>query len=259
MFKKITTATTASIIFSGLMLGSVSAMEVSPQNSLVETSVDEINQNDQGIFNPELLNAFDTIFNEERNKMNSNLSRISATNEDDIYKIVGERIANFMEMQENGEGESLQGIALYSAYDDLSSIINDKLGPTEQKVFKSNPLMGAYVLADAKLARDSAESNYTDLHNGKGDAYRHALWQGLSAFHTTKSYAKEFGDAHEVDFPPAKGSELETTMDYFNNSVGRDIGDSKWIITSVYSGIKDAVSDGSLKYIKNGKLVYTNQ
>ncbi|WP_167397432.1 hypothetical protein [Lysinibacillus mangiferihumi] len=45
---------------------------------------------------------FDTIFNEEKNKINSNLSRISTTNEVDIYKIVGERIANFMEMQENG-------------------------------------------------------------------------------------------------------------------------------------------------------------
>ncbi|TKI53099.1 hypothetical protein FC756_25785 [Lysinibacillus mangiferihumi] len=48
----------SSLIFLGLMLGSISAMEVSPQNALVETIVEEDNQNEQGVLNPEVLNAF---------------------------------------------------------------------------------------------------------------------------------------------------------------------------------------------------------
>lgn len=143
-----------------------------------------------------------------------------------------------------------------TGYDDYDNLITKNLGPTEKQVFNSDPYQGALVLSDAKLALDSAKANYSDLHNGKGDAYRHGLWQGLSAFHTSISYAKAFGDAHEKDFP---GPAIETEMDLYNNYSGRLIGDSKWIITSVYSGVKDGINKGKFKYIKNGKLVWTNQ
>lgn len=64
------------------------------------------------------------------------------------------------------------------------SFLLNNLGSEEKKVFKSNPTNGILVVIDAATAAKSAENNYQDLWNGKGDAYRHGLWQGLSAFHT---------------------------------------------------------------------------
>lgn len=194
----------------------------------------------KGVFSDELMDKIGNFMKEYK-------KRNPQATEDKMIKDLAAEIVN--KQQKNVAFQA-------SYYDDFYHLITKNLGPTEQQVYNSNPTYGNYVLLDAKLALDSAESKYTDLHNGKGDAYRHGLWQGLSAFHTTKDYAKAFGDAHENDFP---GPQIETIMDLWNNSIGRDIGATKWAIWQVYSGVDDGMRIGSFRYIKNGNLVPTNQ
>ncbi|MHB1167521.1 MAG: DUF6973 domain-containing protein [Carboxydocellales bacterium] len=134
--------------------------------------------------------------------------------------------------------------------------ILENLGPRERKVFMSNPAKGMLVVMDASTAATSAEYLYKDLWNGKGDAYRHGLWQGLAAYHTGAEYAKAFGDAHEADFP---GSKTQTTMDLFNNSVGRNIGIKKGRTSEITAEVKQGITSGKFLYIKKGKLVSTDK
>lgn len=244
MKKKVAIFCVTMFMFSGLSSTVIEAKQLTTTSQKVvsdkENEKKQINEN-EGVFSDTLLDEVGKLIKDYKVKN-------PKTSEDEIVKVVAEDIANRV--------NNINKVGATSSTDYLDSLITGSLGPTEKNVFNSNPLFGAYVLADAKLAADSAAANYTDLHNGKGDAYRHGLWQGLSAFHVGATYAKSFGDAHEKDFP---GPAIETTMDLFNNSVGRGIGSSKWTIWTVYSGVSAGITAGSFKYIKNGVLVYTNK
>lgn len=76
-------------------------------------------------------------------------------------------------------------------------------------------------LTNAKYALDEAQSLYpTSIHNGNGDAFRHALFSALNAKVLGVTLAKQLGDAHELK----PGSPvLENQMDLFNNQIGRDV------------------------------------
>lgn len=203
------------------------------------------NQLTQGVFSEGIMNEVGKLMEEFKQKH-------PKTTDDEMVKAVAERIAT---LYMNSKNKRQNDVGAQSASDYLP--IAGSLGPTEKQVFDSNPVAGGYVLADAKLASDSAASKYPDsLHNGIGDAYRHGLWQALSAFHTGVDYAKKFGDAHEKDFP---NPEPERTMDYTNNAVGRTIGSQKWFIWTVYSGVQEGINNGRFVYIKNGRLVPTNK
>lgn len=233
------------VFFFSIVMSSMALAKQEEPLKEKETKTQKIDKDTKGVFSTDLLDEIGRLMDEFR-------ANNPGADEDEVVRAVAEQIADTIGNKDNKNKKD--GVVSTSDY--LDNLITGSLGPTEKQVFNSNPLFGSYVLADAKLAKDSAEANYTDLHNGKGDAYRHGLWQGLSAFHTTKAYAKAFGDAHEKDFP---GPQIETEMDLFNNSVGRDIGASKWFIWTVYSGVKDGVTEGKFKYIKNGVLVWTNR
>ncbi|XP_077998599.1 uncharacterized protein LOC144451585 [Glandiceps talaboti] len=91
------------------------------------------------------------------------------------------------------------------------------------------------VLNIKRLAEQSeadTEHRYNEgLHNGEGDAFRHALWM----YRVTRVYgykiAKTFGDAHERSHPNPVSERL---MDLFNNEVGRCLG-----LNSANYGISD--------------------
>lgn len=75
-------------------------------------------------------------------------------------------------------------------------------------------------LSNADYATKMAKSKYpNELHNGNGDAFRHALFSALNVRALGIQLAKKLGDAHETmpKVPP-----LETAMDLFNNQAGRD-------------------------------------
>lgn len=144
-----------------------------------------------------------------------------------------------------------------SAYDKFINMANGKLGKNEQKLCDTNKRNCVAALALAKLAWDDAASKFPkEVHNLRGDAFRHGMWQGQLTLAVSKAYAQSWGDVHEKDNP---GPALENTMDVYNNEIGRSIGASKWFNWTVYSGIEDGIKKGSFKIIKNGKLVWSNQ
>lgn len=131
------------------------------------------------------------------------------------------------------------------------------LGENELAVFWSDPSKGIWVLIDAEIATETAQRRYPDsLYNGIGDAFRHGLWQALSAYHTGEEYAQRFGDAHEQDYP---GSPLETEMDLFNNAVGRGIGVAASWVGNIAPQVEWGIATGQFVKIVDGQLVPTNQ
>ncbi len=90
-------------------------------------------------------------------------------------------------------------------------------------------------------------SNPSSLHNGEGDAFRHALWSALMTQHGGIAKAHDFGNAHEED--PGQPA-IEKEMDLQNNRVGREIALSNPNSTpaQLEDLIKQAVRDGSLKF-----------
>lgn len=76
-------------------------------------------------------------------------------------------------------------------------------------------------LTNAKYALDMAETLYpSSVHNGYGDAFRHALFSALNAKILGVNTAKQLSDAHEM-IP--NNQILENQMDLSNNQFGRDL------------------------------------
>lgn len=103
-----------------------------------------------------------------------------------------------------------------------------------------------YYLLSAKNASDKAEELFpTTLHNGKGDAYRHALWNALSTKRIGSVLTENLTDAHEnrVSGYPFEFKEIQ--MDLYNNLIGRQIANGNpsekfWKI------IKNSLENGDL-------------
>ena len=74
--------------------------------------------------------------------------------------------------------------------------------------------------ADNALATAQRLFPASSLHNGDGDAFRHAYWNALMTRGHGADLAKEFADAHESN--PNNPAD-EKAMDLHNNEVGRQI------------------------------------
>jgi hypothetical protein len=68
-------------------------------------------------------------------------------------------------------------------------------------------------------ARKKFQNN--NLHNGNGDAYRHAYWGALMVLHSDYQWAEKWGNAHENG--ALNNPESQKRMDLYNNRVGRMI------------------------------------
>ena len=79
-------------------------------------------------------------------------------------------------------------------------------------------------------------------HNGKQDAFRHALWQCRMTQLFGTSDAKQWGDAHESAWEVPK----ENLMDLHNNAVGRNVAASIGPSGSCMDGVEAAWSRGEL-------------
>lgn len=131
-------------------------------------------------------------------------------------------------------------------------IVSSRLGTTEKQVFNSNPAKGAFVLVNAQAAIDMTSQHWTlnqyGYHNDNADAFRHTLWNAYNAHDCGTTYAKQFADAHEKDFPNVP---LESEMDLFNNSLGRTIGSKSYSGNS--SQASYAIRQAVLTSVKNGE------
>jgi hypothetical protein len=85
------------------------------------------------------------------------------------------------------------------------------------------------------------------LYNGRGDAFRHALWNTLSSLTVGVSLTNQLTTAHEnrpYDYP---NHYKEKYMDLYNNQQGRAIAS--------YSNLNNAVNNVLISF-NNGNLVY---
>jgi hypothetical protein len=134
------------------------------------------------------------------------------------------------------------------------------LGPAEVRLCSAFPGFCATSFALGRVAERTAR-RYGKLHNGKGDAFKHAYWSALMTFYQTETWAKALGNAHEArPHNPA----LERRMDLHNNAVGRGHGKRAIIISSVDDGVDRSFRRGDLVRIACGRkgrshLVATNR
>ena len=105
-------------------------------------------------------------------------------------------------------------MGMYDTYESLTD--------AEKDFVKEHPVVAWEFREAADTAFAEAKKRYpSSLHNGKGDAFRHAYWNALMVRAEDEKLAKEFADAHETK----AGQPLsEQTMDLHNNAVGRRIG-----------------------------------
>jgi hypothetical protein len=122
------------------------------------------------------------------------------------------------------------------------------LGPAEIKLCAAFTDYCATSFALGKVAERRAK-RYGKLHNGKGDAFKHAYWNALMTFYLTETWAKAMGNAHEAR---PKNPKLEKRMDLRNNAVGRGHGKRAVIITSVDDGVDRSFKRGDLVRISCG-------
>jgi hypothetical protein len=94
--------------------------------------------------------------------------------------------------------------------------------------------------------------------NGKGNAFKHALWSALLTAEIDEKAAKRITDGHE-DWPGNPPN--EKAMDLHNNETGIAVG-GKFrgrARTDVADAVLRELRAGKLRYLKGGRLVPTNE
>lgn len=173
----------------------------------------------------------------------------------DDYKIQNPKatknqMTNFLKKQILSGSEQLKSSTLSAASDYIPGGVS--LGPTEQEVFNSDIYCGFMALISGQIAKDETSTHWSNncgYHNYNADAFRHSLWNALMAKNCGKSYAESFANAHETDYP---NKAPESTMDYYNNSVGRNLGVAKPYNTSVGVDTQGIIRD-VFAAVKSGK------
>lgn len=148
-----------------------------------------------------------------------------------------------------------RGISTRS-YGDLP-IVKNKLGPNEKRVFNKSLVKGVNVLSAAQSAMNNYKRYYDSDYgweDDNADAFRHASWMAIATHYVGDNYAREFGIAHEEDYP---GSDLAKRMDLNNNNVGIRLSKkipSNTPTTDVdliaFLVVNEAVKNGELKRFK---------
>jgi RHS repeat-associated protein len=124
-----------------------------------------------------------------------------------------------------------------------------RLTISEWKLSIAHPNVALQVWNIKEYVEDDVSSKFAEgFHNGKADAYRHALWNAIMIKELGSDWTKSFADAHE-DFEGNPKEEKQ--MDIYNNQQGREIGeqylDSKYNWEDIAATIKQALEDGKLQ------------
>lgn len=89
----------------------------------------------------------------------------------------------------------------------------------------------------------------SNSHNGKGDAFRHALWNAYFTGFCGATLAEQLTTAHEENIDPLNPfPQKEIDMDLFNNQKGRLIA-SYSNINNVTQNVLDYLNSGGLRYL----------
>lgn len=115
---------------------------------------------------------------------------------------------------------------------------------------KSNKMNYLYA---AKIAASQTDKIFPDSkYNGKGDAYRHALWNAISTRYLGSAKTEQLTTAHE-NTPPDPNNPYEykeKEMDLYNNAIGRAIGISYPSYETVKQ-VRIQHVNGNMKYLNN--------
>ena len=133
----------------------------------------------------------------------------------------------------------------------------NQMSNSERAIFDSIlPNRQMWYMASAYKALIKSSELFPDTfvpsnsHNGKGDAFRHALWNAYCTGFFGATLAEQLTTAHEDNVNPYNPfPEKEIEMDLYNNEKGRIIGG--------YSNINN-VTQNVLNYFNIGGLRYLN-
>jgi hypothetical protein len=148
----------------------------------------------------------------------------------------------------------------------------DRMSASEKAIFDSMSNFNQLgYLFNAQKATWRAEDLFPyPRYNDKGDAFRHAYWNGLNVILLGQNLAESLTTAHEDQPSEYTYSYKEKQMDLFNNEVGRNrynfISDG---FSSLEESILHAINTGQLRYLNNldsyyqatsdSQLIPTNQ
>lgn len=131
----------------------------------------------------------------------------------------------------------------------------NQMSITERAIFDDIlPNRKMWYMVSAKKALDKANelfppSTNCNPHNGKGDAFRHALWNALCTGFFGADLTEQLTTAHENRPPVYSYNYKENSMDIYNNHKGRIIGG--------YSNVNNVISN-TIQYLQIGGLRYLN-
>ena len=108
-----------------------------------------------------------------------------------------------------------------------------------------------WYMVSAKKAFDKAKELYPNsTHNGIGDAFRHALWNGLCVLTLSGNLGEQLTTAHENKPSQYPFNYKETEMDLYNNEKGRQIAITS-NLTNIVDKILNDLNSGYLRYLNN--------
>lgn len=141
--------------------------------------------------------------------------------------------------------------------DDYDSFRN-QMSNSERQIFDNlPPNRKMWYMVSAKKALDLSMQHFptttipSNLHNGKGDAFRHAIWNAYCTGFFGATLAQQLTDAHEENLDPNNPfPEKEVEMDLYNNGKGRHIA-SYSNFTNVEQNVLNYLNTGGLRYLNN--------
>ena len=140
-----------------------------------------------------------------------------------------------------------------SVWEDYDNFVG-QMSINEKNIFDNLlPNRKLWYMASAKKALDKTMELFpvSSHHNGKGDAFRHALWNGLCKLTMAGNLGEQLTTAHE-DKPAPPGdlyNYKEKQMDLYNNNKGIQIA----LISNLTNITANVLLD-----LNNGYLVYLN-
>lgn len=159
--------------------------------------------------------------------------------------------------------QSVSRAAVSSVYTDMDGYVNGYLNPQENALYNSNRAKALLCMANGKKAISATQERYKNLeavvHNGNGDAFRHAIWNFGMTNDVGADFAKKWSDAHE--YGAVVNNPIERSMDLYNNSIGINLGKNNptVLLTSTFANLtQQQVRAGKMKVISNGKLIWSD-
>jgi len=140
--------------------------------------------------------------------------------------------------------------------DDYDNFRNN-MSNTERQLFDNLlPNRKMWYMVSAKKAFDKAielfpntQTTPHSLHNGRGDAFRHAYWNALSTLFIGPTLTENLTTAHESQPSQYTFNYMEKQMDLHNNNQGINV--------AYYSSFSN-VSDNVISVLQSGGLRYLN-